>query len=61
MKNFTVIKAELITLRAEDDKRQTEIKGLQASVAMLVRENQVLKQRIGVLQAGQVLGRTDGD
>lgn len=44
--------------RSDDDDRQNDVKALQLSHAMLLKEIEVLKSRINTLQYGQVLGST---
>lgn len=61
IKNFKAIKQSLERAVISDSDRQTEIKQLRESITMIIQENQVLKQRMSLLQAGQVLGSTSND
>lgn len=58
-KNFRAIKLSVEKLFSQNDKRQNEIKALQKSIAMLIQENQTIKQRLNLMQTGKVLGSTE--
>jgi len=60
MKNFRAVRQALEVSISENNLRQTEIKELREAITMVVQDNKVLTQRINLLLADKVLGRTDG-